>query len=265
MENNVTMVNNEKTEIRIQPEPFHWNVKTEITTSMKLADKISSFFAGIFKDYSGCQIRINDGHGYPSAMQYIPSGAVYVNLYFSTKYEINNTGELFAIATKEMKTVDPRVNWENNRNVPKKEQLCAPTSSYLNLTSIYSNSNAFEISKDMKDILAKYTFEGEDNVRWTDHLFEEITSIGVYDSGTETVLNVSGIDINKIIADIYGINNGEKRYDYSVNPSTIIPNRAGEFIVQISQLDTRVVRELQNALGVFNNNGANYHRYYGNR
>ena len=77
MENNTNVSTTAKTEIKIDPRPFPGDMKTDITTSIRLAETISSFFSGIFKDYSGCQIRVNDGHGYPSSLQYIPAGAVY--------------------------------------------------------------------------------------------------------------------------------------------------------------------------------------------
>ena len=55
MENNTNVSTTAKTEIKIDPRPFPGDMKTDITTSIRLAETISSFFSGIFKDYSGYQ------------------------------------------------------------------------------------------------------------------------------------------------------------------------------------------------------------------
>lgn len=265
MENNTNVSTTAKTEIKIDPRPFPGDMKTDITTSIRLAETISSFFSGIFKDYSGCQIRVNDGHGYPSSLQYIPAGAVYANLYFSTKTGYN-TGEVACLKSNNIEN-KPYTETED-MNIPKNERKVDPTSSFLAMQSYYRNTNAFTVTKDAMDILSRFTFEYRNDstpIVWRDHFFEENSNISPYEQATEVVLDVNGLDVTKIIAAIYGVTNGERRFDYAVTPSSIIPNKAGEFIVQISQLDTKAVRDLQNTLGVYSYSGANYHKYYGGR
>ena len=77
----------------------------------------------------------------------------------------------------------------------------------------------------------------------------------------EVVVCISGLSLNKIITKIYGDITDEGRFEYIANPSTIIPTKTSEFIMQVSQLDLAAVRNLQKALGVYNANAPQFHQY----
>lgn len=77
----------------------------------------------------------------------------------------------------------------------------------------------------------------------------------------EVVVCVSGLDLNKLITEIYGDKTDDGRFEYVATPSTMIPGKSNEFIMQVCQLDTGVVREIQRSLGIYAASAPQFHRY----
>lgn len=251
MENNTTA--KEKYAIKTKIQEFPTNMGSWITTSINLCEVINSYFGGIFKEFYASKIYINDGHDVSLATRRIPNGALYIDLFFSMKSNIGNG------ITNAIKLVDDNSdNGKINQN--------DLTAMYLNTVRRYNQTSVYELTDELKDILAPFTFEYIDEntkVNWNEHKSEELSSFDNFANKAEYICRISGLDLVKIIAAIYGTGSNGVRYDYNVTVQNVIPSRAGEYILNVSQLNMATVRELQSALGCWNNNGCNYNVYRG--
>ena len=83
IKNNPTETKKEKTTIKIKERPvFKGGMKTDITTSIEIADFCNAMFAAAMHDFMGCKISINTGTDVVVANSGLPAGALYVDLYF---------------------------------------------------------------------------------------------------------------------------------------------------------------------------------------
>lgn len=219
---------------------FKGDMKTNILSSIEMAKVVSSLFAPAFHDYYGCNVRINDGRN-PLIANTMPIGAIYVDLYFK------DYGEA---ADGTWKNVIPRAQAVKGKDMG---------SRYLSVVGNANNSRAYEVTKETYEALEEFTF-ANGRIRWSDYTQEMTTQMSAYGKD-EVVVCISGLSLNKIITKIYGEKTEEGRFEYIAHPSTMIPSQAQEFIMQVSQLDLKTVRHLQEALGVFGNNAPQFHQY----
>lgn len=233
----------EKATIEVVEHPkFEGDMKTNIISSIDMAEIISSFFAPAFSDYYGCNVRINDGRANPAIANSMPIGAIYVDLYFKDQ---GNAAE------GAWKNIVPRGQSTDGRT-----DLGAR---FLRVNGAANNGRAYEVTKETYEALDEFTFVNG-RTRWNEHTQEIVTPMSVYGK-EEVVVCISGLSLNKIITKIYGDITDEGRFEYIANPSTIIPTKTSEFIMQVSQLDLAAVRNLQKALGVYNANAPQFHQY----
>lgn len=231
-----------KAVIEVQDHPkFEGDMKTNIISTIDMADIVSSLFAPALSDYYGCKFRINDGRN-PVIANSVPFGAIYVDLYFKDQGE-SDTG---------FKTLTPK-----GQKAPDGSDLA---SRFMKVNGAMNNSNVYDISKDTFECLEKFVFGNGQNVRWRDRVTEISSTMSVYGK-EEVVVEISGLSLNKIITEIYGDKTDDGRFEYIATPSTFIPSSANEFILQISQLDLSAVRNLQKTLGIYTANSPQFHRY----
>lgn len=234
----------EKAEIIITEHPkFNGDMKTNIDTSIAMAEKISAMFAPAMPDYYGCKILINDGSNAFIASQ-MPIGALYVELYFKDRGE----GE-----DKSKKNVVLRGS--------NTEEGADTLGHRFQALSNANRGRAYEVTKRTYEMLEEFMGTAG-RIRWMDYTTETIVPMGVYGKD-EVVVKITGLNLNKIITKIYGAKTEEGRYEYIATPSTIIPFKNQEFIIQVSQLDLATVRNLQNALGFNTAQYGQFHRYNG--
>lgn len=239
----------------ISPQEFKGDIKTNITTTIKLADMISKTFMDVCHDYCGCKIRINDSRS--RLGNDIPVGALYVEMYFKDFGDPKEDGVIKNIVPR-FNNAASKYNASDNKN-----NIVAR---YINITGA-SDGRIYDVTRKTFELLEEFMFDynprlplnARQRIRWDKFVWEEITPMDLYGNKQETVVCISGIDLNKIVSKFYGATINNEKYDYMVTPSTIIPSQAGEFVVQISQLDVGVVRELQNTLGLYNSNNTIYH------
>ena len=225
--------------------PFGGNMKCNLMSSMEMAEIVSSLFGGVFRDYAGCKIRINDGRGLPAVVNTIAPGALYVDLYFKDQSADTSSDKIatLSIAGKKKEGEDKASLSERYTRV----MGTIPGRMYV-------------VSKETYECLEEFMFNGP-RTQWNNHTQEITTQMNPY-SKDEVLVTISGLDLNKIIAKIYGTKTEEGRYEYMAAPSTVIPNKTEEFIMTVTQLDLETVTDLQNTLGIYTSNAPTFHQYH---
>lgn len=249
MSNNPTImtegVKKEKANISVVDHlEFKGDLKSSIISSIEMAEIVSAFFAPAFSDYYGCNIRVNDGHINPAIANSVPLGAIYVDLYFKDQGKNDKGG------------------WKNlELNSNKNESGTDLSTRFFRVNNQANKSRAYKVTDETYEALEEFMFIGNHfKINWNLHTQEIQSPMSVYGK-EEIVVCISGISLEKIISKIYGTVTDDARYEYKVLPETIIPNKNGEFIMMVFQLDNNAVRELQNTLGVYNPNAPMFHQY----
>lgn len=236
-----------KATIEIAEHPtFEGDMKTNITSSVEVADIVSSLFAPAFSDYYGCKININDGHGMPAVVNSMPYGAIYVDLYFKDQGQ----------ASSGIKNIKPIGAKEEDGRT----DLGAR---FMKVNGAFTNGRTYKVTEETYECLEDFMRSGN-KTRWYEHTQEIESNMSIYGKN-EVVVCISGIDLNRVITAIYGKNTEEGIYEYIATPSTIIPGKNQEFIMQICQLDLSAVRKLQQSLGIYGANAPQFHAYNGNK
>lgn len=231
-----------KIEVKTHP-VFEGDMKTNIISSIDMAEIVSSLFAPAFSDYYGCKIQINDGRGLPGVVNSMPYGALYVDLYFKDHGPVSEGSAAYKnIVARGSKT-------DGSKDLGAR---------FMAVNGA-GNGRIYTVTKETYEILSDFMRSGN-KTRWNEHTQEIATNMSLYGK-EEVVVCVSGLDLNKIITEIYGAKTKEGRYEYIATPSTTIPSTNKEFIMQVCQLDLAAVRELENTLGIYSQNSSQFHIY----
>ena len=241
---NVKTKKQEKTTIEVKEHKvFDGDMKMNIVSTIDLCDIISSLFAPIFNDYYGCKIRINDGHALPYVDLSIPRGAMFVDIFFKDQPMSSEDGSVKNISLR-------GTNKEAGTDLG---------SRFLKVNGATHTGRVYEVSKETYEALEEF-MPNVGRTRWNEVTQEINSQMSVYGK-EEVVVCISGLDLNKIITKIYGDKTEAARYEYIATPSTAIPSKSQEFIIQICQLDLSAVRNLQKTLGVYGANAPQFHQY----
>lgn len=237
--------NNEKACIDIENNlKFEGDMKTNIISTMDMADIISSLFSPVFSDYCGCRICVNDGKAVPAIRDSMPIGTLYVDLFFKDQGE----------ASKGM--------WKNINLTGTNDNGHARTDlgyRFQMVNGRQKDGRMYDVTKATFEVLEEFMLTGS-KTKWNSHVFEATTSMSVYGK-EEVVVCISGVNLNKIVTKIYGEKTEDGRYEYITSPSTVIPSKPQEFILQVCQLDLAAVRNLQNSLGIYSADAPQYHKF----
>lgn len=234
----------EKASLHIEEHPvFKGDMKTEITTSIDMANLVSSIFAGVFADYYGCNVRINDGTGYPAVVNSMPQGSIYVDLFFK---------DMGTAPENLMKNIE-LINGGGNK------ESKDPLGARFARVNGSANGRVYNVTASTYQSLEKFMRSGE-RTRWAEHTYEISSTMSPYGK-EEALVCISGLDLNKLVTEIYGNDLAEGKYEYAVTPSTIIPGKNQEFIMQICQLNLKTVRDLQSTLGIYAPSAPQFHQY----
>lgn len=239
MAENIKVENKEtkKATISVAEHPvFEGDMKTNIISTIDMADVVSSLFAPAFSDYYGCKIRINNGEN-----PFVPSGVLYVDLYFKDRG---------TAADGAWKNIVPRGSVKTGNRI----------ADGLQRITGQGTGRVYEVTKETYEALEAFSFAGN-RTNWMNLTQEISTNMSVYGMKEEVVVCISGIDLNRVISEIYGNKTEEGLYDYVATPATPIPGKVQEFILQVCQLNKKAVRDLQRDLGVYNPNSPQFHQY----
>lgn len=226
----------EKTTIEVvEHTPFEGDLKTNLVSSVDMAEAVSSLFGAAFADYYGCKICINNGAN-KTVFETNPAGSIYVELYFKDR---GNKGSKI----KNLKLrgqIDPTKSSGNN--MADRVRAMSQTLNPQVASHVYTvTSETYEALEEFMNVR---------NINWNAFTQEISTNMGIIGTKEEAVVCITGLSLDKILTKIYGSDTEEGKFEYTATPATMIPTRSNEFIMQVIQLNKEVVRKLQRDLGL---------------
>lgn len=247
----------EKTVIEVEEHVhFDGDMKTNLISTVDMADIVSSLFSSAFADYYGCDIRFNNGENasaYNNPM--IPKYQIYVNLYFKDR----------GISNKPIKNLKRRGMAEPKQGVDaegnKTNNLARRYAAVNETHSANNTGRVYDVTSETYEALEEFMFNsGSRNIRWSDFTQEMSANMGIIGSKEEAIVCITGLSLDKILTKIYGGKTDEGEFEYAATPSTMIPYQSKQFIIQVIQLNLATVRKLQRSLGMNSpfNNGPQY-------
>lgn len=243
----VETTKHEKTVIEVaEHTAFEGDMKTNLISTIDMADIVSSMFLPVFADYYGCDIRVNDGQD-PALFNNspVPNYSIYVTLYFkdrgSNKDAIKNLKRRGAPEPKEAVDVDG--NKTNN--------LAKRFSNVNSLHNAANNGRVYDVTPETYEALEEFMYTNPNrNIHWKDYTREISNNMNILGNKEEALVCITGLSLDKILTKIYGKKTDEGEFEYATSPSTAIPYQPKQFIVQVCQLNKETVRKLQRDLGV---------------
>lgn len=234
-----------KASLKVDPISFDGQAKCLYTSTLELADKIGAMFAPAFRDYSGCKISINNGLGPNVILNTIAPGALYVDLYFKEGAGNTNQGIQNLIRRSETKGSE--------------------LSSRLEHVLGGMASRVYEVSTATKEILEEFVPMNR-NPRWNERILEHSVQADAYMPRQDIVVRIIGLSLDQIVSKIYGKSITDKdgnkdEYDYSIVPIRQVFNARDEYVLQITQLNKQIVRDLSKSLGMNFQTPADYNVY----
>ena len=238
-----------------KPLKFDGSLKTKIISTMELCETISSLLGPAIYEYVGCKIELNVGKALPEVANSFMYGAPYVDIYLRYRGEDK---------TEKIKALNSRVPVGNNddKNVSIAER-------FARVNRTFASTSMFTLTDDIKEALAEYMPKGK-RTNWN-CITEEIVNPMNYFGKDETLVRISGIDLTKLVSEIYSTKDEEddakkeadkkEKYEYIIEPRTPIPSQTNEFIIQIIQYDIATTNRIQSMLGNFRVAPVNFHRY----
>lgn len=250
MENKDVKTKTEDIKLDIEPIEFPGQARCLYVDTKKLEKEIGALFAPVFPDFSGCKIHINDGSGnkMPIINQTIAQGCLYVDLFFEESNRNAPDGEKNLTRRNESKGTGmlARINHTFGTRSP----------------SVYSVTEwTLKLLKDFVPL--------NKNPRWAERVTETVYAANVPTGRERIMVQISGLSLDAIVMAMYGTEvtneNGIKtKYDYQIVPIRQTPNYQYQsmgfgvmnmepkenYILQITQLDRRILNDLSESMGI---------------
>lgn len=216
-----------KTPVKItvdETQEFDGLLKSKITTTFDLAQVVNTLFRPVFNDYEGCTI--------------LPDqfGMFQLTLFFKDHGKAEN-GKI-----KNIQSIIQKI--DDKSNVMQRIQ---------NLNRSNSSSK-FELTAETKEALEEFIRRpgNSQNIDWKRYVVEttERTNLG----GINIYVKVLNVDLYKILRKIYGSKVDGSYMEYMISmirPAAQISNGTNtNYIINISQLDTKSVEKLYVEMGM---------------
>lgn len=209
--------------LNVEQQEFDGLLKTKLTTTTDVAKMVNALFKPVFSDWEGCLILPNNAGGFDTFLYFKENG-------------VKDETKLQALE---------HVVQANTNNLSMSQRI-------QNLNLRYKNKT-YELSRDAKDILKEFMpQEKNGKVKWSNFVVEKTQQ--EY-NGYSVHVQITGVDIMKIIRKIYGANVDGKRTDYTmkVERGIGVVNQQGLFanyLVTIMQLDVREVEKIAQSVGM---------------
>lgn len=242
-------MSNTKEKLTIKPVeviPFNGDMKTNLMTSMAMADVVSGFLGTVFADYVGCNVRMNNGAS--PIGKFIPAGAIYVDVFFEDRGTATDGRIKNLTAIGMVKPSDPN----------------STAAKFMAVASAMGSNNTgrtYNVTTDTYEALSDFMFGT--NINW--NLFTSETAVQAHPLAPKekATVCISGLSLDKLLNVIYGNLDENKKveFEYTATMAAPIPARVNEFIMQVTQLSTASVRALQRELGLVAPNQVGYHAY----
>lgn len=219
--------------IKVQePTPFPDLLKGGVITSRELMDKISDLFSAAYKDYQGCVVfpRAN-GIGYD------------VKLYFSTP-SVDNDGASYAFELT---------------NDPMRQQKSRGIISGLASIEKRASQRMFRLTQHGEEgLIDFFSFDRNKKFDMNQFIFEESQNSNI-NSGVFAV--VTNLDINKLLAAIYGSEENGERLQYQLTTvraaeqNPYLPPASMNWILYVNRLSVKELNKMANKMGIIQTNG----------
>lgn len=213
------------------PEKFPNLLEGSILSLTDIMEKVSELFSSVYRDFAGCFITP------------LPNGAGFdTKLYFKETSPATDK-DVYAFAKKDYNASGMSVQ-----------------QAYSVLAS-RAKQKVYEVTQDGKDGLAKFISnqfkDGKGDVKWKSIINEE-TQNGV---NSTTFAVVTGIDIYRVLSEIYGNKSPEGAYyQYMLNitrPISQTPGIVGSvnWLVSLQRIETSKLEELCRKVGMISSQG----------
>lgn len=232
-------VKNDKTRIVVKDHPaFTGGLKTDLTSSIALAETIGMMLSEVMDDYYGCRIRVNDGNYEPasSISNVVPRGAMYVEIY------LKDSGRTKSVHKNLISNLHADANGEK-----------ATMSDRFKSVTGSKTSRAYTVTDETYEMLEEFMFPNVPH-RWFNLTSEIYTVVNQPHGSAEVLTVITGLSLDALITKIYGDRTDEGQFEYMATPSTRIPYKNNEFVIQVTQLNKKTVRDLEATLGVYTAN-----------
>lgn len=208
-------------------QPFDGLLKSKITTTFDLSQVVNKLFRPVFSDYEGCTI--------------LPDqfGTFQLTLFFKDKGAAEN-GKIKNIQSiiqpTEKSNVMARIHNLNRAN----------------------SASKFELTDETKEALDEFIrHPSNQNIDWKRFTVE--TTERTYTGGYNIYIKVLNVDLYKILRKIYGgkIDGNYMEYQISmIRPTMQLSNGTNtNYLINISQLDTKMVENLYTEMGMIPTQG----------
>lgn len=234
--------------IDVTPLPFQKHMEGRITSTLDLKNLVGQLFTACFNDYVGCNIYVMDGSIVlpGDIVRFMTPGSLYVDIYFEKNASKARSGILDNLETPK----------ESNSGLNRLRNVCN------------NNTRMWYLTKETKEALLEF-LPGSNmrgyNPCWDIRSVEEaVSNSNIYAQPT-VCLKVIGLDLNAIVAKIYGTKEdpddpkSKVIYDYQCMPIArsnkgmvygYRPDARTEFVVQILRNNLSIIGATQDALGV---------------
>ena len=217
---------------------FKSNVESMHKNTIELASIVSGLFNDAFRDYAGCRISVNTGNinELPNFIQNeIPLGRLYVSLYFKDR-------------SNEPDRADCPIP-----NLKLRYSANSEGRSVFNVLNAISGKNAgrmFEITEDTYEALDPFRFFPQRKTNWNLLTVEKSSTYGFnFANNQENLVEITGLDLEKILSEIFGTRTEEGIFQYQAVPVQIVANVNGEYVVQISKLNVNTLNDMRKQMG----------------
>ena len=210
---------------------FDSNIKSCFINTIELASILDNMFSPAMRDYVGCKISLNDGKIPAHMAADIPMGKLYVSLYFKDR---SNTKDDCPIENVIVRSAGKKGSKFNS----------------LMMMNGFASGRMYDITPETYEALDRFRFFPNRKTNWNNLTSETCSNFGFYGAtNQEIVVCITGLDLEKIINEIYGERTDEGIFQYQATPVQIVANVNGAYVVQITQLDVRKLDDLRKQLG----------------
>jgi|GEM_PF-2791700 len=211
---------------------FPGTLKTDLTTSAKLCELVGEFLLPVFPDYDGAYMQIVNGQ-------------FQVAVYFRDKVEDKQLGE------GQYKAVRNTIANKTGRNDNIMDRI-------RNMNAVNGSKN-ITLTEEVKSALEPYMVKmGNAQINWNQCCAE--VAENTY-NGQFIYMKVTGLDLNKIIREVYGnfvmVDGVKHMVDYMIQPVRPINGVGNDvnYLVNVMQLDNVEVARLCNSVGIIPTQG----------
>lgn len=218
--------------IKVEPLEFDGELKSKMIKTSELGGMITTMLRAILSDYQGCII-VPDN-----------SGQLRLFLYFKDHG--------YPIPEGKYKCLRSALNMNKNASSFEK----------INFFNMRNRMKTYDLTDDAKELLSEFipTKPGE-KIKWDKLMIEKTQQeIGSY----SVMVELAGLDLNRVVRKLYGARENKARLDYSVSlvrPLTPV-NCSGQFnpanaiyLVNVLQMNNEQVAKLANTVGFVPTNG----------